>query len=253
MKIFVISLERALDRRAVITEQMDRLGLPFEFVDGVDGKQLSDDEVSELYDKKRAYRQEGRRFSLGEIGCALSHIKAYRKIVEDDIPCALILEDDAWLTPSIVGVLEAMEGKFTPDLNGVVLLQERSSGVFKKRGQTIRFIDDLFVCNEVDSAQWAHAYVVTRTSAQSLIEALVPVTHTADSWGWLIRHRVVKVYCMNRTLSTQNFYNLSSYIGWDRFEKNKWLFGKVTHKAYRAFWLACDILVSLKSRIKEKL
>ena len=30
----------------------------------------------------------------GEIGCALSHLKIYQKTVDEDIPYALILEDD---------------------------------------------------------------------------------------------------------------------------------------------------------------
>lgn len=253
MKIFVISLKRAQDRREVISEQMHRLGLPFEFIDGVDGKSLTDKQIEGLADQKWAYRNEGRFFTRGEIGCYASHLLAYQKVVEDDLSYALILEDDAWLTPSIVGVLEEMENVISPLNNDVYLLQEIGPGRFKKKGKQIPVVNNLFKLQELRSAWWAHAYVVTNKSARSLIAALTPVRHVSDCWGWLIRHRIVDVYCMNRTLTTQNMYDLDSNIGWERFEKNKWLFGKVTHKAYRAFWLACDILVSLKSRLKGKL
>jgi hypothetical protein len=131
----------------------------------------------------------------------------------------------------------------------VFLLQEIGTGCFKKKGRRIPVVGELFVFKEVRAVCWAHAYVVTRKSAQSLIGALTPVTRTADSWGWLIRHRAVTVYCMNRTLSAQNMYNLNSIIGFDRCRKNTWLFGRVTHKAYRAFWLAADILSAFKKRI----
>lgn len=252
MKIFVISLKASYDRHAVMVEQMERLGLPFEFVDAVDGRQLSGDELAELYDRKWAYRQEGRHLTRGEIGCSLSHLRVYRKIVEDDIPFALVLEDDAWLTPSIVGVLEAIKEKITPEMKAVFLMQEMGPGRLKNKGDSISIIDDLFVCREKDSAQWTHAYIVTNQASKSLTSALTPVTHTADSWGWLIRHKVVSVYGMNRTLSTQNMYDLKSIIGFERTAKNNWLFGNMTHKAYRAFWLTYDILVSLKRRIRSR-
>lgn len=252
MKIYVISLRTSYDRRAVMTEQMKRLSLFFEFVDGIDGKSLSNDELSKVYDHKKAYRQEGRCFTKGEIGAALSHLKVYKKIIEENIPYALILEDDAWLTPSIAKVIEAIDQKLFYEINGVFLMQEMKVGSFKKNGNRISIIGDLFFFKEVKSACWAHAYLVTKKAARSLISALTPVAHTADSWGWLIRHQIVNVYCMNRTLSTQNIYDLKSIIGFERFEKNRWFLGSITHKAYRAFWLTYDIFVSIKNRVLQK-
>lgn len=244
MRIFIISLKRSVDRRKVMSEHLARLGLDFEFINGVDGNKLSPEEISKLYDEKWAFRQEGRHLSRGEIGCSLSHLKVYRKIVNEDLSYALILEDDVCLSPLIAGVLKAIEDTISPNMNEVFLMQENSSVRFKKKGKKVYLIDGQFVFEELKSAQGTYAYVVTHNSAQSMVKTLTPVTHTADSWGWLIRQKIVNVYGINRTFSTHNDYDLNSVIGLERFTRKKWKFDAVTHKLYRVYWLMFDIILS---------
>ncbi|MGL6175542.1 MAG: glycosyltransferase family 25 protein, partial [Vibrionaceae bacterium] len=43
LPVFVISLTRSTDRRAMVERQMSRLGIIFEFFDAVDGKALPPD------------------------------------------------------------------------------------------------------------------------------------------------------------------------------------------------------------------
>src|SRR6516165_7990406 len=42
--IYVISLATGADRRARMRAQFDRLGLPFQFIDGVDGRAMTEQE-----------------------------------------------------------------------------------------------------------------------------------------------------------------------------------------------------------------
>ncbi|NLJ92631.1 MAG: LPS biosynthesis glycosyltransferase, partial [Aeromonadales bacterium] len=48
LPIFVISLTRSIERRASITKQMKRLELEFEFIDAVDGKEITNDQLNKL-------------------------------------------------------------------------------------------------------------------------------------------------------------------------------------------------------------
>ena len=54
MRTFVISLKRAAQRRAHMSGQLDRMRMPFEFFDAVDGAALSEEQVRAVYDEERA-------------------------------------------------------------------------------------------------------------------------------------------------------------------------------------------------------
>lgn len=95
--IFVITLERAVDRQIKVRERLK--GLQFEFFYGVDKHGLSWEKVNEegIYDDKKA--RQLNRYSkgmvLGHIACALSHRNLYQHIVEKGYQRVLIFEDDA--------------------------------------------------------------------------------------------------------------------------------------------------------------
>lgn len=95
-KIFVITLERALDRQEKVRERL--AGLPFEFFFGVDKHSLNwENLLSEnIYDdnKARQLNRYSKGMILGHIACALSHRKLYEHIVKQQYQRVLIFEDD---------------------------------------------------------------------------------------------------------------------------------------------------------------
>lgn len=96
MKIYIISLERDVEKRSVISKKLDSLNLDYYFVDAILGKRLSKDYIDklELAGKviKRNYKP-----TPGEVGCTLSHIKAINIMIESGDDWCCILEDDAIL------------------------------------------------------------------------------------------------------------------------------------------------------------
>ncbi len=107
MRIFVINLQSSAERRKDIQSQLEKLGLPFEFFNAVDGKTLTEEDLS-AYDGRKRRLFFGKDLSRGEIGCLLSHRAIYRKVVAENIPAALILEDDTILSPDLPDVLAAL-------------------------------------------------------------------------------------------------------------------------------------------------
>lgn len=91
MKVLVISLRRSVDRRRSVEEHLQQAGVEFEFFDAVDGRAI-DHEASQA---------QGARWKLtpGEVGCYLSHVDVWKRIVSEGLPSALVLEDDALLAP----------------------------------------------------------------------------------------------------------------------------------------------------------
>lgn len=94
VKIFVISLKRCTDRRRDISQQLGQYGIEFEFIDAIDGAKLTTAQRNAMVHKKLTYDLPG-QLSTGEICCAASHALAYEKIVTEQIPHAIIIEDDA--------------------------------------------------------------------------------------------------------------------------------------------------------------
>ena len=88
MDIFVINLERSKDRR----EKFDAFNskyIKYSYYNAVDGKTLIIDKLEPTIFKKGS-----KNYSIGAIGCALSHLQLWEKCIELNRPI-LIMEDDA--------------------------------------------------------------------------------------------------------------------------------------------------------------
>lgn len=113
MRIFVISLKDSSDRRAHINQHLSQKGLKYDLFEGIDGYELSLEE-SKKFSSNRSAKELGRALRRGEMGCALSHISLYEKLLESEENEFLILEDDAELTDAALQVLDRRE-KFPND------------------------------------------------------------------------------------------------------------------------------------------
>jgi len=106
MRVFVINLARSTERRRLMEDTLAGTGLDYEFFPAVDGAKINSPYES-YYSSEAAISSHGKELSTGEIGCALSHIAIYQKIVDEKIAFSLILEDDVALAPEILTVSSA--------------------------------------------------------------------------------------------------------------------------------------------------
>ena len=107
-KVFIISLLRATERREHISTQMQEQNIPYEFFDAVDGRTLTEEQKSQA-DLELAEELLGHTLVPGEIGCALSHIGIYEKMVEENMPSCIILEDDMIFDPQFKNIIQKIE------------------------------------------------------------------------------------------------------------------------------------------------
>lgn len=109
MRIFVISLKDKEDRRKQIASSLGKFNLPYEIVDAVNGRELDREHDPQVFNGDSFVIRHNflskttclGRLSDGELGCAMSHLKAYEKIVKDGLEHAIILEDDMVLSANI--------------------------------------------------------------------------------------------------------------------------------------------------------
>lgn len=104
LRILIISRKADEVRRSFQTRQLAALGLTFEFFDAFEAADLSAEECQTAASN---WPSPTRR---QDIGCFLSHRKAWQTVIEHGAK-TLILEDDAVLSDDIAAVLAAIEAR----------------------------------------------------------------------------------------------------------------------------------------------
>jgi glycosyl transferase family 25 len=128
LKVFIISLERAVDRRAHMIGLLEGLGIEAEFVPAVDGRALTTADRGQ-YDSRLARLNYRSEMTDSEIACYLSHYRIYERICRDNLPMALIMEDDIDVAPNLAQVLRDLAAQPDPEWT-VVRLQTQRGKVF---------------------------------------------------------------------------------------------------------------------------
>jgi glycosyl transferase family 25 len=181
IQAFIISLPKDAHRREQLGKQLQDLAMPFSVIEAVHGKSLSSEELDASYDRDKAIALFNRELSRGEIGCALSHLSIYKKMVEEDIPHALILEDDAKIfEEELPSTLAKLAQLYTAQEPVAVLLNH----VMRYDGSTTIQLDERHCVYEAYRGVNAHAYFITKAAAEILVRNLYPVYVVADKWEY---------------------------------------------------------------------
>ena len=105
LPIYCINLARAVQRREDMQEKLNTLHISCEFVEATDERLgLNEDEMDLLGENKLSHYK--KVFAPGELGCLISHLRCYQKLLASDAPYALILEDDASFSQDFMPVLK---------------------------------------------------------------------------------------------------------------------------------------------------
>lgn len=91
--IYCINLDRSNDRLQEIKENARKENININRYKAIDGKELSELEIKNLCTDKY-YKKVINNKMYGNIGCYLSHLNLWKKIKNDNIEFALIIEDD---------------------------------------------------------------------------------------------------------------------------------------------------------------
>ena len=96
-KVFVVNLDKDKERLKNIIIELKKQKLKnYEIIKAVEGDKFTDTRINFLVSKNKNFlNPSNTKMSRSEIGCALSHIKIYKKILKTNLDYALILEDDA--------------------------------------------------------------------------------------------------------------------------------------------------------------
>jgi glycosyl transferase family 25 len=208
MKVFVINLKRSKDRWKSIQSECKKHSLIPYRIDAIDG-QLIDDSKLNFWDKNL--------FPKGAIGCRLSHIKAWKTLIEHGDPYSLILEDDCIFVDDFESQLNKIKNEKIFKNNqwdfiylGYLItifnffcypLNNYYSGYIKN--------DSLFIPR---NPVGLHSYLITRKCALFLLRNLNKVNLPIDLSLISILKDNKKVYASKKILSYQPTDSSSSII-----------------------------------------
>lgn len=189
MKTFLISLPQDEGRRDLLKSRFPQASKAFEIVSAIDGRSMSAREYFQF--AAPLYRAKGELLSPAEVGCALSHLNAYRQFLNTDEKMALILEDDVEGCDEDIRRILRVAGQLDNDFllccgaqDGLrsrkwLFGKQRNAseaGVFTVNGHSYR-------------QMWRTAcYVLSRGMAADLLARQSEVLHKADDWAALLKY-----------------------------------------------------------------
>lgn len=95
MRIFVINLAKNVERMNLIDARLHGMALNYERIEAVYGKMVPQDERRRTSSRFWWWCIRGIPMRDGEYGCAMSHLEVYRRMIDENINVACVLEDDA--------------------------------------------------------------------------------------------------------------------------------------------------------------
>ena len=205
MNFFIINLPQDSERRKLVTDDMKKNNLDFSIIEAVDGRLLSDQDIKKYYNEKKSIELFNHKLSVGEIGCALSHIKIYEKMVSENIPSALIMEDDICIMDSkIDDVLKNLEKIYPADFPVVVLLNYVKKYISNKNDIVI---NEKYILHDSYRGTSTSGYFITKEAAKIMAENIFPVYVVADKWEYFQKKffpvKIIVPNCIG--LSEQSF------------------------------------------------
>ena len=94
IEAFIIHLARAKARRPQVERILSACPVPAHVIDAVDGRALSTEELQAAYTRRSLHAPRYPfALSVGEIGCFLSHRKAWQAILDAGLDAGLVIED----------------------------------------------------------------------------------------------------------------------------------------------------------------
>jgi len=231
---YVINLERSVDRRIFMEVHLSEFPeLECQFIPAVDGKLLTPEELAEKYDEHKTTQLLGRALNTGEIGCALSHIGCYRKLLVERKQFALVLEDDILISSFLPQILPSLFQWLDTDQPRVVLLTPmRRYWLFPKK--TIGFHYSLHKrCKMTVSAA---GYLINASAADIMARRLFTVHTVADHWQYFAEKlgldvRVLIPHCVSFRPCSRTDSTIGGSRHYGRREKK--LFRKLKNIWYR--------------------
>lgn len=208
IRCYLINLDRSTDRLAVMTQRLEKAGLPWQRISAVEGRKL-DIESDRRVDIPGYQSRHGKRLNPAEVGCYLSHVDVMEEFLrQPELQWAVILEDDVDFSDDFHEIISSLLSH--PDKWDMVKLSGFHSG---SPGCTVKLSEKRSLAIMWSRMTGSAAYIVNRKAAATYVACLLPMSlpydHVFDQ-GWKLGIKVRMV----SPLPTELDPELPSTIGY---------------------------------------
>ena len=173
IQVFVISLERSKERRAKVAEQLNKTGIEWKFLDAVDGYALP--AMPPSYQRAKVKRLQGYELTPGEVGCFLSHIKAWELCVQNQLT-TFVFEDDFLVNSNLEDVIDDL--LVNADQWNLV----RLSGIYETNHEILMQRSGYALVKNLGEPCGTAAYMVQPEAAKILLDNATDIYEPVDHY-----------------------------------------------------------------------
>ncbi|MBZ0128017.1 MAG: glycosyltransferase family 25 protein [Rhodobacteraceae bacterium] len=174
--VFVINMADNTARMQKCRAALDAQDIAFERFEAVNGRALEAAEIARIYDAAANRARFRHPLVAGELGCYLSHVALWRKLVASDAAGAVLLEDDFAAAPGLGLVLQALAGD-QGNWDMVKLFSRRPDArMLARRPLCDGF--DLAIPYQIPNTTLG--YAIRRDAAARLLQRALPIARPID-------------------------------------------------------------------------
>jgi len=224
IKAYVINLNYRIDRKINFISSYNLKNINYEIVNAIDKKNLI---ANALFSNKilgdigynnlfLPIRYNHYEFNnLGAVGCYLSHIKIWYKILNDNVKYGIVYEDDVLFNNKITSdsIMESINN--LPDDWDILLLNKNKVKMHK-----VNNIPDLY---KIERFLCTHSYVINSNIIPYLLENVLPINQQIDfKLSCLATKNIINIYIYNNNKHYKQYINNITNIQTDTKKGASW-------------------------------
>ena len=174
--VYVINMEKDTIRWGNVVSQLSRLGIQHERVEAVNGAHLTQEETDAVY--RYRWWKSPHDLVPSEIGCYLSHLRIWQRLVDSGDDGVFIFEDDFVITDDMPKILDALS--INHDGWDMVKLYTPHWGP-GAHSINSRVLVDAYVVEHLINIPWCTlGYSLTQEGARRLLNKYPPFSRPVD-------------------------------------------------------------------------
>lgn len=240
MKIYLISLEKDVERRDVLKLSLPIAYESMEWIHAKNGKDMLAKDY--FFYANQFYEYNRKLITPSEVGCTLSHIQAYKEFLKTDEEYCLIIEDDIIGNDDDIKNIENIIKNEKP--NGLVLFGGQEGVPSDYWNYILAIKTKSLYCISNFSKKFlfgAYCYTINRNVAKELIDMHEKDFQFADNWGSLLKEN--KMYYISLIEHPKDFSN-------SNIEKERHLVYLIQNKIFKENYIQ-GVFFKILNRIRN--